>query len=113
MGVIYMEKLNPGKVALVVSAFLGGWHLLWSVFVAMGYAQLVLDWVYWVHFLNNPFVLDIFDPTRAVMLIVFTSVVGYVGGWLFAVVGKGMLVALIPGDVVGRVEVHQCMRRNV
>ncbi len=86
-----MEKLNQNKVAMVVAAFLGGWHLLWAVLVAMGYAQMLLDWVYWVHFLNNPFVLDVFDPTRAALLVVFTSVVGYVGGWLFTAIWNSML----------------------
>lgn len=86
-----MEKLSQSKVALVVAAFLGGFHLLWAVLVATGYAQAIMDWVYWVHFLNNPFVLDVFDPTRAAMLVVFTSVVGYVGGWIFATLWNSML----------------------
>ena len=86
-----MEKLDKCKVALVVGAFLGSFHLLWAVLVATGFAQAVLDWIYWLHFLNNPFVIDIFDPTRAAMLVIFTSGVGYVAGWLFTALWNNML----------------------
>lgn len=71
---------------MTLAAFMGGWHLFWSVLVAMGLAQTIYDWVLWIHFLNNPFVIDAFDPTRAALLVGFTTVVGYVGGWLFALV---------------------------
>lgn len=77
-------------VALIVGAFLGGFHLLWAILVAAGYAQAVLDWVYWVHFLSNPFMLDVFDPTRAVILVAFTFVVGYVGGYVFSLLWNNM-----------------------
>lgn len=31
-----MGTANPNKVGLVLGALYGGWHLLWSVFVAVG-----------------------------------------------------------------------------
>ena len=76
---------------MVVGAFLGGFHLLWAVLVATGFAQVLMDWIYWLHFLNNPFVLDVFDPARAALLVGFTAVVGYVGGWLFTTLWNSML----------------------
>lgn len=85
-----MEKLDQNKVPFVVAAFLGGFHLLWALLVAGNYAQPVLDWVYWVHFLSNPFVLDVFDPGRAALLVVFTTVVGYIGGLLFVLIWNNL-----------------------
>ena len=79
-----MKELNTQKTALVVGLFIGGWHLIWSLLIATGLAQLLLDFVYWLHMLNNPFQVAPFNLTRAALLIVVTFVVGCAGGWFFA-----------------------------
>lgn len=78
-----MKKLDSGTVALVVGLFTGGVHLLWSLFVFVGWAQPYLDWIFGLHFLNNPFTVAAFNVTNAVVLVVFTFLVGYLLGWLF------------------------------
>lgn len=88
-----MEKLNNNAVALCVGAFVGGFHLLWSALVATGVAQGVLDWIYNLHFLSNPFTVDVFDPTRALILVGFTFVVGYIGGFVFSLMWNNMIHA--------------------
>lgn len=77
-------KLNPHKTALVVGAFAGLWHFVWGLLVAGGLTSQILDFVYGIHFLNNPFTVSAFDATKWVTLIVVTAVLGYVFGYVFA-----------------------------
>lgn len=78
-----MKKLNPHGVALVVGSTLGLLHLAWSLIVMMGWAQVLLDFVFSLHFLSNPYVLQMFDWGKALTLVIVTFVVGYVVGWVF------------------------------
>mgnify|MGYP001592060498 CR=1 FL=1 len=85
-------KLNKNKIGLTLGLFMGLMHAVWAVMVSMGLGQKMLDMVYRVHFLNNPFVVSPFIATRAVKLIVFTALMGYVVGFVFAFVwnrGRG------------------------
>lgn len=83
-------ELNKNKVGLSFAVLLGSWHLLWSLLVATGLAQALLDFVYWVHFLNNPFTVGNFEPVTSLVLIAVTSCVGYVFGWILAFVWNWM-----------------------
>lgn len=91
-----MQKLNPNKAGLVIGSFLGLWHFIWSFLVAAGLAQALLDWIYHLHFLNNPFHVADFNISTAILLVVVTSVFGYFLGWLLtfswnALHGKAVL----------------------
>jgi hypothetical protein len=86
-----MKKLNPHGVALVVGSTFGLMHLVWSVIVMLGFAQGLLDFVFSLHFLSNPYVLQPFDAARALMLVVMTFAVGYVLGWLFTCIWNMMM----------------------
>jgi hypothetical protein len=37
--------INPNKVGLVVSALIGGWHLVWVTLVAAGWAQPLINFI--------------------------------------------------------------------
>lgn len=78
--------MNPNKTGLALGGLMGLWHLVWGLFVAFGIAQLLLDWIYSLHFLNNPFTVRSFNVVLWVTLIVVTAVVGYVFGYVFAVI---------------------------
>lgn len=80
---IFMEN---NKLALVVGSLIGIMHLLWSILVATGFAQGFLNWIYGLHFLNNPFTVAPFNFSTAIFLVVFTFVVGYVAGWFFGLI---------------------------
>lgn len=80
------EKLNPNKVGLVLGVFVALIHLVWALMVAGKMAQQWLDWVMNMHFINNPITVGQFDLGTSVMLLVMTFVIGYLGGWLYALV---------------------------
>jgi hypothetical protein len=37
--------VNPNKIGLVIGALLGGWHLIWSLVVLIGWAQPIIDFI--------------------------------------------------------------------
>ncbi len=79
-------KLVEHNIGLVVGAFAGTMHLLWSLLVAFDYAEAFMDWILGLHFLNNPYQVQPFNLTNALMLVVVTSVIGYAVGWVFATI---------------------------
>jgi hypothetical protein len=81
-----MNTLTPSKVGLALGGIFAVFHFLWSVLVALGWAQWALDWVFRLHFITPPYTVGPFSLKLAVGLIVMTFVVGYVFGWAFAVV---------------------------
>lgn len=78
--------LNRHKTGLTLGVFIGGWHLVWSALVALGFAQTLMNWSFAWHMLVNPFVVAPFNLTNAVILVVATGLVGYAAGYLFATV---------------------------
>ncbi|MDP1719227.1 MAG: hypothetical protein Q8L24_02260 [bacterium] len=80
-----MNKLNPSRVGLVGGSFLGLWHLGWSILVAVGLAQSALDLILKLHFISPVFSIGDFNIVTAVILLVVTFVLGYIGGVVLAV----------------------------
>ncbi len=76
--------MSEKKVALVLGSFAGLMHLVWSVLVALNWAQPVLNFIYNLHSLTNPFRVLPFDFMRSLALIVVTFLVGYAVGYIFA-----------------------------
>jgi len=72
------------KLGMILAAYLGLWHLSWSLLVALGVAQSVLDWVLGLHFIDNSTGLRIgtFHWLTALELVGFTTIFGYIVGWL-------------------------------
>ena len=79
-------KLNPHKTGLALGLAFGLFHLLWAVLVLLGFAQTLIGFALSIHFLNNPFQIQPFDVTIALILIVVTAGIGYVIGKIFALV---------------------------
>lgn len=78
--------MNKNKLGLVVGSFLGIWHLSWALLVAVGLAQWLIDWVFRLHFIQPPYTITEFRPALAVGLIVVTSTLGYVIGWVLGAI---------------------------
>ncbi|MGA8144684.1 MAG: hypothetical protein WB987_12405 [Candidatus Acidiferrales bacterium] len=77
-----METVNPNKAGIVLGTLTGGWHFLWAILVAAGWAQWVLDFVFWMHFLKPPYVVGPFHLSIALVLILVTTSAGYAVGYI-------------------------------
>ena len=83
----YIE-MNKNKAGLVGGIFLGAAHLVWALAIAISPSlmQSLLDFIFRVHFISNGWQLSAFNFVEAVFLVVITFLVGYIIGWLFALV---------------------------
>jgi hypothetical protein len=81
-----MTSLRPNKAGLVLGAILAIWHSLWALLVAFGWAQTVIDFVFWMHFLKPVYVVGPFSVGTAFVLIGITASIGYVTGFVFGVI---------------------------
>lgn len=84
------HHIDPVKTGYVVGAFIGGWHLVWSILVALGWAQALINFILWMHMINLPYVVGAFDFTAATTLVVVTAISGCVFGYLFALLWNRM-----------------------
>jgi hypothetical protein len=85
-----MAHLNAVRVGLVLASVMGGFHLFWSILVALGWAQWIIDFVFWAHFIKPIYVIEHFEFVRALALLALTSGIGFVLGVLFALVWNGL-----------------------
>lgn len=79
-----MNHLSPGKTGLALGYLLGGIHFLWALIIAFGWAQSMINFVFWAHMLAIPVTVKPFDLTAAISLVIMTAVAGYVIGYAFA-----------------------------
>ena len=80
-----MKHLNRIKVGVAMGLVIGFWHFLWSCFVALGWAQGLLNWVLKLHFLSNPYQIAGFSLGNAAELVIVTACIGFLVGYLFAI----------------------------
>ena len=80
-----MGVIGPNKAGLVLGTLLGGWHLLWSLLVAAGWAQSFINFIFWIHFIKPIYVIEPFNAGIALLLVVVTATIGYAVGFAFGV----------------------------
>jgi len=76
---------SPNKIGLAIAALMGGWHLVWSLLVLAGWAQPLIDFVFWAHMIRPIYVVQAFAPVAAFTLVAITAVIGYAFGYIGAV----------------------------
>jgi hypothetical protein len=77
---------NPNEVGLVIGALIGGWHFVWSLLLVIGWAQPIIDLIFGAHMIKPVYFVKPFDAVAAAALIVITAVIGYVFGFLGAII---------------------------
>jgi hypothetical protein len=75
-----MGHVDVNRAGIVGAVILAGWHMAWSVLVAAGMAQRVMDFVYRLHSLKSDAVVQSFDPAMAGLLLLLTAGLGYLLG---------------------------------
>jgi hypothetical protein len=78
--------LNTMKVGIGAAAVTAGFHFCWSILVAARWAQPVIDFVFWAHFIKPIYVIEPFEFIRAAVLIAVTAGLGFLIGFAFAAV---------------------------
>lgn len=78
--VAIMKRVSPNRVGLSVAAVLGGWHVVWSLLVAFGGAQRVLEVAYALHSMKAEAAVGPFNLETASLLVLVTAILGYVSG---------------------------------
>jgi hypothetical protein len=77
--------VNPNRTGLILGTLAGGWHVIWALLVAAGWAQTVINFVFWAHFVAPAPLVQPFHGGVAVLLIVVTAALGYVVGYILGV----------------------------
>ena len=79
-----MAKLSTTTTGLVLGAVMGGMHLFWSLLVAAGWGQPIMNFIFWMHFIKPIYLIEPFESIRAISLVVVTSIIGFMLGWAAA-----------------------------
>ena len=80
--------LNKNKVALSLATFSALLHAVWSLVIALfpGGVQSLAGWVLEHHFLSSSTTLLPFDLGSAVLLVLYSFIMAYIVGWVFAAI---------------------------
>lgn len=81
-----MNRIHPHSFGLALAIFLALWHSLWSLLVWIGAAQWLIDFIFRLHMIAPPYKITAFNLGTAVELVLVTTCIGYVFGWLIGTI---------------------------
>ena len=78
----------PQRLGTALGIFAGGIHLVWVILVALGAAQPLVDWILTLHSIKPFYQILPFDLGTAALLVVVTTCVGFVFGFVLGTIWK-------------------------
>ena len=91
--------ISKNRLGVVIGSAFGLLHLIWVLLVAFGIAQWWMNLVFRLHFVEPVYVVTPFNAAIAVTLIVVTSAIGYVVGWIAAAIWNWLHTERAPAVV--------------
>jgi len=77
-------SISKSKTALTFGFLFAFIHLVWSILVFLGVAQMFINFIFNLHMISMPIVIMPFNLMKALGLVVFTFIIGYFLGWFMA-----------------------------
>lgn len=74
------------RVGVAAALLMAACHAMWAMLVAAGWAQPVIDFVFRIHFIQPPYTILAFSISTAVVLIAVVSAIGFVMGYVLALI---------------------------
>jgi hypothetical protein len=75
-------QTNPIRLGAMFGLLLALIHAAWAGLIAVGLAQPLINFIFWIHFIAPPFHIQAFEPLRAAILVGVTFASGLVFGAL-------------------------------
>ena len=83
-------RIDPIRAGLAFGLFLAAIHTGWALLVALGWAQNLMNFVFWAHFITPPYRIEPFEVARAAILIGFVFIAGAIMGWVVALLWNNL-----------------------
>jgi hypothetical protein len=83
-------RIDPVRTGLASGLFLAVFHAGWAFLVALGWAQKLMDFIFWAHFITPPYQIEPFEVVRAAILIGVVFLAGAFMGWVAALLWNGL-----------------------
>ena len=97
-----MIQVRPLTAGLALAIFTAVFHAAWAFLVAVGWAQALMDIVFRLHFMQPVFHIAAFDGVTALLLLAYAGVVGFILGFVGAVIwnafARAQATAAAPDD---------------
>ena len=78
------NQVNRNQLGLTVGTFFALCHAIWVVFVGVGFAKPLIDWIIPLHFIDMSYSITVFSLGSAVTLVILAFLGGYISGWVLA-----------------------------
>lgn len=66
-----------------LSLLFAAFHAIWAILVWAGAAQPLMDFIFHLHMIKPPYIIEPFNISTAAALVLVTGGVGFIAGWFF------------------------------